>query len=248
MRPLAPPPHVAVAITSSRDPSLPTTRNPLEYVEIFVDDFISLAQDPQLQRVRQTLLHTVDHVFRPLGDSDSPFRREPVSFKKLRKGDCSWDMIKLVLGWIVDTTNLTIHFPPHRITRLWEILNSIPKTQRRTSMKKLHTVLGELRSMAIALPGARNMSGRLQNTISPSIKTRVVLSKGVHQAFDDFRWITEDIATSPTRLAELIPLAPSAEGHHDASGKGAGGVWFPDDAINPRTGWSHDIPVVWRLH
>ena len=101
--------------------------------------------------------------------------------------------------------------------------------------------------MAIALPSARNMFGRLQNAISPSSKTRVDQIKGFHQSLDDFRWIAEDIATRPTRLAELILLALSVKSHHDASGKGARGVWFPGDVIDPRTGWSQEIPVVWRL-
>jgi hypothetical protein len=244
---LAPTPGIAVDVPNTRDPSLPTTGKPLEYVDIFVDDFISLGQAPNTRRIRKTLLHSIDHVFRPVTDGDSPFRREPVSLKKLRKGDCSWDTIKLVLGWIVDTISMTIHLPPHRIERLWEILDSIPKSQRRTSMKKWHTVLGELRSMAIALPGARNMFGRLQNAISPKSKTRVDLSKGVHQALDDFRWIAKDLTSRPTRIAELIPLAPSAEGHHDASGKGAGGAWFPGNTLQPREGWQADIPVLWRL-
>ena len=238
---------VAVAVPNTRDPSLPISGKPLEYVNIFVDDFVSLGQEPNIRRVRKTLLHSIDHVFRPLTVDDSPFRREPVSLKKLRKGDCSWDTIKLVLGWIIDTVSMTIHLPPHRVERLWEILDSIPKSQKRTSMKKWHTVLGELRSMAIALPGARNMFGRLQNAISPKSKTRVDLSKGVHQALDDFRWIAKDLTSRPTRIAELIPLAPSAEGHHDASGKGAGGAWFPGDTLQPREGWQADIPVLWRL-
>jgi hypothetical protein len=42
----------AVEIPDSRDPSLPTTGDPLEYVDIFVDDFISLAQQPNICRVR----------------------------------------------------------------------------------------------------------------------------------------------------------------------------------------------------
>ena len=73
----------AVETPTSRDPSLPTTGPPLQYVDIFVDDFIGLAQDPKARRVRRTLLHAVDHVFRPLSKHDSPFRSEPVSMKKL---------------------------------------------------------------------------------------------------------------------------------------------------------------------
>ena len=101
--------------------------------------------------------------------------------------------------------------------------------------------------MSLALPGACNMFGRLQNAISVTSKTRVDLNKGVHQALDDFRWIAKDITERPTCLAELIPLTPAAEGHHDASGKGAGGAWFPADTLQPREGWESNIPVLWRL-
>eukprot|EP00804_Cyclotella_cryptica_P014036 CCRYP_002515-RA/>CCRYP_002515-RA protein AED:0.40 eAED:0.40 QI:0/-1/0/1/-1/1/1/0/89 len=48
--------------------------------------------------------------------------------------------------------------------------------------------------------------------------TRVKLNKGVHHALEDFRWMHDNIASRPTRIAELVPLDPAAEGHHDASG------------------------------
>ena len=113
--------------------------------------------------------------------------------KKLLKGDCSWGTVKLILGWIVDTVNMTIQLPPHRVERLWEILNSIPRRQKRTSVKKWHKVLGELRSMAIALPGSRSMFGRLQNALKLDGTSRIALNKGVHQALEDFRWIAKDL-------------------------------------------------------
>ena len=91
------------------------------------------------------------------------------------------------------------------------------------------------------------MFGRLQNAISPKSKTRIDLNKGVHQALDDFRWIARDLTSHPTRIVEPIPLRSSAKGHHDASGKGAGGVWFPSDTLQPRNGWQADVPVLWRI-
>ncbi len=128
--PSVPAPRVAVEVPTARYPLLPTTGKPLEYVNKFLNDFVLLGQAPNTCRVRKTLLHAIDQVFRPLMEENSHFRREPVSLKKLRKGDCSWDTIKLVLGWIVDTASMTIHLPPHRVERLWEILDSIPKSQR----------------------------------------------------------------------------------------------------------------------
>ena len=64
---------------------------PVPDLDIFVIDFISLAQHPNLCRARRTLLHTIDHVFRPLSAENLAFRSEPVSLKKLRKGDFSWN-------------------------------------------------------------------------------------------------------------------------------------------------------------
>lgn len=238
----------AVPVPTSPDPSLlNSTRDPLQYVDIFVDDFISAAQRPFLRRVRRALLSAIDDVFRPLSATDSVHRREPVSMKKLLQGDCSWSTVKLVLGWIIDTVNMTIQLPQHRIDRLWEILNSIPRHQKRTSVKKWHKVLGELRSMSIALPGSRTLFGRLQNALSLKSKSRVALDKGVHQALDDFRWIATDLSARPTRIQEVIPLPPIAEGDHDASGSGAGGIWFPSDMAVPRGSWLPGVPVVWRV-
>ena len=121
----------ALDVPTVRDPSLPATGKPVAYVDIFVDDFIGLAQEySNGRRVRRILMHAIDDVFRPLEASDNKHRRQPVSVKKLKQGDCSWSTIKLVLGWIIDTGNMSIHLPPHRLERLSEILASIPITQR----------------------------------------------------------------------------------------------------------------------
>ena len=242
------PAAACLSAPAARDPSLPSPSRPLSYVDVFVDDFVGLAQeDSNSRRVRRILLHAVDDVFRPLSPDDAPSRREPVSLKKLRQGDCSWGTIKLVLGWVIDSVSMTIHLPPHRVERLAEVLASIPPHQRRTSVKKWHKVLGELRSMSLALPGARNLFSALQKALSEKAGARVALNKGVHHALNDFRWLLDNISSRPTRIAELVPLSPSAEGHHDASGIGAGGVWFPSNHLVPRRGCRAGQPLVWRL-
>lgn len=231
----------------ARDPSLPFPSKPLSYVDVFVDDFIGLAQlHSNARRVRRILLNAIDDVFRPNDANDSPARREPVSLKKLQQGDCSWGTIKAVLGWIIDTENMTIHLPEHRVKRLLEILDSIPPTQKCTSIKKWHKVLGELRSMSLALPGSRNIFSSMQNALSNKTGARVNLNKGVHHALADFRWMHDNIASRPTRIAELVPLDPVAEGHHDASGSGAGGIWFPSATLVSRLGYHALKPLLWR--
>jgi len=55
----------AVAVPTERDPCLQrSSTTPLQYVDIFVDDFVSAAQKPFLRRVRRTLLRAIDDVFR----------------------------------------------------------------------------------------------------------------------------------------------------------------------------------------
>lgn len=168
----------AVSIPPTRDPSLPTKPKPLSYIDVFVDDFLGLAQEySNSRRVRRILMHAIDDVFRPLDSKDSPFRRQPTSLKKLEKGDCSWSTIKIILGWIIDTVNMTIQLPPHRVERLAEILSSIPVTQKCTSVRKWHKVLGELRSMSLALPGARNLFSHMQYAMSSKLKGELLSTR-----------------------------------------------------------------------
>ena len=235
-------------VPSIRDPSLPSSSTPTSYVDVFMDDFIAMAQGgSNRQRVRNLLLHAVDQVFRPNDFHDPTTRREPVSLKKLRKGDVSWSTIKTILGWIINTTAMTIALPPHRQERLGEILASIPVTQKRTTVKKWHKLLGELRSMSLALPGARNVFSTMQNALVLSSDNRIALRKGVHQALNDFRWMHHNITSRPTRIAELVPLLPSAIGFHDASGLGAGGVVYPTLDLLPREGINQGQPIVYRV-
>ena len=135
----------------------------LAYVDVFVDDFLRLAQGPRHRRrhVRRTLLHALDKVFRPLDRQDARQRKEVLSLKKLDAGDCSWSICQTMLGWIVNFINMTIALPPHRVARLKEIVHSIPRTQQRVGVDKWHKILGELRSMALALPGAQGLFSQI---------------------------------------------------------------------------------------
>ena len=75
---------------------------------------------------------------------DNLEQRDPISIKTLKKGDCSWSTIKVMLRWIIDTVNMVIKLPQHREERLAEILASILCTQKQMSVKKWYKVLGKL--------------------------------------------------------------------------------------------------------
>ena len=103
----------------------------------------------------------------------------------------------------------TITLPSHCLDRLAEILVDIPHAQKLISTKKWHKVLGELRSMGIALPEARGLFSHMQNSLKLNVKGRIKLFNGVHTSLDDFCWIQHSsLAKCPTRLQELVPLPP----------------------------------------
>jgi hypothetical protein len=95
--------------------------------------------------------------------------------------------MKLILGWIIDTVAMIITLPPHWVEHLSDILNAFPATQQCTSIKKWQETLGELHSMALVLPGSRNLFSLMQNAISTQSNGRITLNKGMHDALDNFQ-------------------------------------------------------------
>lgn len=160
----------------------------------------------------------MDQIFRSNNTYDDTFRQESVGNKKLKQGDLSWSTIKTVLGWIIGTTTMTIHLPEHWVEHLAEILASISSIQKRLSLKKLHKMLGELRSMSLPLLGVCNMFSMIQHALTKCNKTCVATIKGVYQALKCFNWMFNDIVSCPNHIAELVPLLASAMGYHNASG------------------------------
>ena len=77
---------------------------------------------------------------------------------------------------------MTMSLPPHQDNGFKEILDEIPTNQKRIGVDKRHQVLGELSSMAIALPGARVLFIHMQEALLHVEGKRVALSRGVHQA------------------------------------------------------------------
>ena len=219
--------------------SMQPYNRPLSYVDVYMDDFLGLAQGhPGLrERVRSTIFHSIDDVLRPNAPEDSIHRKEPISLSKLAKGDARWATRKILLGWIVDTVSETIELPEHRRLRFLSILENL-QGRHRVSLKDWHKALGELRSMILAIPGGRGFFSTLQTGFTQSDKTRIRINQPMHDAIDDLHHLALDIGNRPTRFGEVVPDPPVAIGTADASGIGMGGTWLSHDpAFNP---------LVWR--
>ena len=162
----------------------------------------------------------------------------------MSKGDACWSTTKVVLGWVIDTVMGTIELPEHRRARLLTILQSIKPGQRRVSTQTWHKVLGELRSMAIAVPGSRGLFSTLQEAFRHPEPdgNRLRLHKHVHDFLEDWRWLAASITTRPTRIAEIIAnQQPHILGATDAAKAGMGGVIFADEDLPPLL-WREPFP------
>ncbi|EJK64484.1 hypothetical protein THAOC_14776, partial [Thalassiosira oceanica] len=206
-------------------------KGPLGYVDCYVDDFMALVQGSKRRRrrVRRVLFHCIDRVFRAPDDKDDEWAKDKISLKKLLKGDGALTTLKIILGWLVDTVAGTIELPPHRVERLFTMLDSFPVGRKTCPKRDLHKLIGELRSMLIAIPGGVGCISWLQETLKTAGE-RVYLNKHFHDAVADFRWLANDISNRPTRIAEVVPEVPAVVGMSDAAGPGMGGVWLPDGA------------------
>lgn len=251
----------SVPVPDRPDPHLALARRRAKaWVDVYMDDFIGVAQGTpkHLAWVRRVLFDSIDDIFRPLQPGDLAERQEPISVKKLAQGDAAWATSKTVLGWLLDTQSQTITLPPRRHQRLLDLLDSYPRRRSKIPFTEWRKTLGELRSMSLALPGARGLFSLLQQALShPTADQRVRLTACIHDILDDLRHILAALQDRPTRIAELVPLPPTLLGAHDAAGHGAGGVWFPTPSAHPRAirlrgqpsadSAPGASPVVWRL-
>ena len=119
-------------------------RGPIAHVDVFVDDFIGIAQGSQHQckNVCRCIMHAVDAVFSQL-DLATAQRKEAISEKKLLKGKGGWSQCKEILGWILDTSRGTLELTNRRKSRILAIFEDLHH-QGRVGIKKWQQLLGEL--------------------------------------------------------------------------------------------------------
>ena len=114
-----------------------------------------------------------------------------------------------------------------RLKRLLELLDAFPRSRQSCPKRELQRLLGELRSMVLAIPGGVGCLSWIQHQVKQAGE-RILLSPHFHDAMEDFRWLAKDVGGRPTRLAEVVPEVPLYTGTSDAAREGAGGVWLPD--------------------
>ena len=98
---------------TATDPTDSETQEFLHLLEVYIDDFIQLAQctDPtQLLHLSCAILHGIHSIFPPPSVTGGT-EEDPITLKKLCQGDGLWDTCKEILSWIFNGINCCIALP-----------------------------------------------------------------------------------------------------------------------------------------
>jgi hypothetical protein len=195
---------------------------PLQYADVYIDDFLAVTQRPFHQHTLNTLLHNIDTVFTNV----DPSRRDVISLSKIANGDATLSTTKRILGWDIDTHRMTLSLPQHRLDALNTLLLST-LNKKRTSRKKWHVLLGTLRSTTPALYGAAHLFSILQYALTDTATNRIRLTPLIKAVLRDWIHLASHIHHNPAPLHTLVPTKPTIVAATDASLLGMGGFWLP---------------------
>jgi hypothetical protein len=226
-----------------------TSNKPWQMTSVFVDDFILAAVEDQsgtmLINTARAALHSIHGVFPPPSVSGHKGGKDPVSEKKLIKGDARWAASKEILGFLLNGKTRTVQLTAAKsIAIVTEIIRVLKK--RKIPLKRFQKLLGKLQHAAGILPAAKSLFTPLNVCLRNDPKTiPLPVDSDVRHALLDFKTLIKSLAARPTHVNELGFSNEDYIGYCDASAFGAGGVWFSGRlSLNPttwRVQWPADI-------
>jgi len=197
-------------------------------VEVYVDDFMSLVipvSREQLRHVANAIMHGIHDVFPPDNNDDA----DPMSEKKMKKGEGLYDTEKMLLGFDFDGDAKTMWLESAEQEKLLTTLKGWIRTGKRGSAGIL---LGDFESTIAKIQHAFQGIPAGCGLLSPCnrvLKKRppyVYLQRNVAvlTAVEGCRTLLRESTKEPTRCRELVSGWPDYIGIVDASGHGVGGV------------------------
>jgi hypothetical protein len=214
------------------------TEPPLAYTDIYIDDFMVVAQRPRHLNTMNALLHNIHRVFH---DHPNTPRRPVISASKLEKGDAAFSTQKRLLGWDIDTHHMTLSLPQHRLAHLQSTLTAL-LDKKRTSKRNWKRLLGMLRSTTPALYGAKHLFSILQDALIAHPGPRIRLTHLVKVILRDWLHLATTASHHPVPIHTVVPQPPTCIAATDASRLGLGGFWItPNENVLWRVPLPHSI-------
>ncbi|KAL7533277.1 hypothetical protein ACHAWF_011989 [Thalassiosira exigua] len=218
--------------------------NPLRYMnEVYVDDFMSLAvatSKAQLRHVAAAVMTGIHDVFPP-AEKD---KEDPISFKKLEKGESQFALQKELLGFDFDGEAHTLWLAEEKRAALLLTLKGwirgAANGRGGIPYPVFDSVVQKLRHAFTAIPEGKGL-------LSPCNRVRALQppvvylhrNKALLEAIRDARTLLQESMAFPTHCKQLVQGWPDYVGVKDASGHGVGGVVIGEGAAC--------VPTVFRM-
>jgi hypothetical protein len=241
------PPHqVESAMTIEDAPIRGRTVAPSKLLQVYVDDFCYAATQSKdgehIPIIRRAAIHGIEAVFPPPAITKHKDGKEPISARKLMKGDGIFELIKDMIGFRFDGIKGTVHLPPEKAAAYIKETHRILR-RKRVPLKTLQGVVGKLRHTSIILPAAHGFFTPI-NAVMKGSPTHIILGANLEcrAALEDLCTLLRILASRPTHVRELVPDMPQYVGYHNAAAEGVGGVWFLlVDSMSPMV-WQAAFP------
>jgi hypothetical protein len=209
-----------------------------------------------VEHVTRSILHGIQDVFPPSEDDGT----DPISNKKLRKGEGTFETSKCLLGFEFDGVNKTIWLEDKKRASLLQILHQwirgAVKGKRGIPFAEFESIVAKLCHAFTALREGRGLLSLCNWVIQKRPKV-VYLHKDetLLEAISDVRTILQASTKRPTQCKDLVADWPDYIGIVDASSHGVGGVVIGElSEITPtvfRLQWPEEIQkgsgVLWHL-
>ena len=241
--------HVRGDAAANALPASARPDSPCRYcLEVYVDDFMSIViptSREQLDHVATAVMTGIHDVF----PADLHDNNDPISEKKLLKGEGQYSMLKTLLGFDFDGNRKTLWLEEEKRAKLLTILHQwlrATSRERGVPFTEFESVVAKLRHAFTALPGGRGLLSPCNRVLK--LRPPVVYfhrNEPLRSAMSDCRTLLRESTTRPTRCRELVAGWPDYVGVVDASSHGVGGVIIGELSECPptvfRLQWPPDI-------
>jgi hypothetical protein len=218
--------------------------SPAHGTYVYVDDFIGVAVESKdgtlLGRMTRGILHGIHSVFPSPAVTGHKGGKDPISIKKLERGDGQWHHEKELLGFICNGNAKTVRISETKSADIVQEIRRILK-KKRVQLKRYRRIVGKLRHVALIMPGTKGLFSPINKALQGD-PAFIGLGKDseVRAAFLDLAVLVGDLGTRATHVKELVPGDDHYVGYCDACATGAGGIWMSGEA--------GIRPIVWRVN
>jgi hypothetical protein len=134
--------------------------HPANTMVVYVDAFIGAAVKSQdgtlLGRISRAALHGIHSIFSPPDVTGHTKGKDPISLKKLERGDAQWDHEKEILGFLVNGETKTVQLPKSKADDIVGEIKRILK-KKHVQLKRYRRVVGKLRHVALIMHGTKGL-------------------------------------------------------------------------------------------